>query len=108
MLASTAWVGQIDGTNSEWVQHMARRKSEAAEVRIMESCDMCGAAFQMGPHVYDGKFLSRYQLSVCKPCFEGNWDGWAPHFEQTLKAHLKAKGIPLPRRNAAGHYFRGD
>ena len=87
---------------------MAKRKSVGDEIRIMETCDICGAGFQMGPHIYNGKFVAAYQVSVCKPCFEGNWDGWAPHFEQTLEAHLKAKGIPFPRRNAAGYYPRGD
>jgi hypothetical protein len=86
---------------------MARRPSKQDEFRIMETCAMCGSSFQFGPHIYDGKFIAAYQISVCRSCFESNWDGWAPHYEARLEAHLKAKGIPLPNRNAEGFYPRG-
>lgn len=77
-----------------------------SEEKIMCQCDMCGNKFQMGQHVYNGKFISRYQISVCKSCWDGNWDGWAPHYEQRLIAHLQKKGIPLPERNAKGWFPR--
>jgi len=35
-------------------------------------------------------------------CWEANWDGWAPHLEAKVTARLKAKGLPLPARNAKG------
>ena len=63
---------------------------------------MCGRQFQMGPHRYDGKFISRYQISVCRACYEGNWDGWAPHWEQHLVAHLKKNKLQIPEPNAKG------
>ena len=63
---------------------------------------MCGLKFQMGPHVYDGKYISHYKISVCKGCWDGNWDGWAPEFEKKLLAHLKTEGISIPDRNEKG------
>ena len=78
------------------------------ELKNMVACEMCGTQFQMGPHVYEGKFIPRFQLSVCTGCFQGNWDGWAPHYEARLETHLRKKGIALPKRNAAGYYPRGD
>ncbi len=73
-----------------------------SEHKIMDSCFMCGRQFQMGPHRYDGKFISGYQISVCWACYEGNWDGWAPHWEQILVAHLKKNKLLIPERNAKG------
>lgn len=70
--------------------------------KIMCSCSLCGNHFQFGPHRYDGKHISRYQITVCMSCWNGNWDGWAPHLEERLIAHLQQKGIPIPERNAKG------
>jgi hypothetical protein len=71
------------------------------DVALFE-CEMCRASFQMGPHRYDGKHIQSYNLTVCKSCWEGNWDGWAPHREAKLIKHLNAKGMPIPPRNAKG------
>ncbi len=73
-----------------------------AQDKIMVRCDMCGNQFQMGPHVYDGKYIKRYDLSVCKLCYDGNWDGWGPNHEDRLIQHLKEKRISLPPRNEKG------
>lgn len=70
--------------------------------KIMCSCSLCGRQFQFGPHRYDGKHIPRYQITVCMSCWDGNWDGWAPHLEERLIAHLQQKGIPIPERNAKG------
>ena len=70
--------------------------------KLMFPCDLCSKMFQMGPHIYDGKFIVRYQLSVCKSCWDNNWDGWGPYLERRLIAHLRAKDIPVPERNAKG------
>jgi hypothetical protein len=43
---------------------------------------------------------------VCRPCYEGNHDGWSPLFEATLERHLKDLGLPMGGRNAAGFYPR--
>lgn len=70
--------------------------------KIIYSCALCENQFQFGPHFYDGKYISRYQITVCMSCWTGNWDGWAPHLEERLIAHLQEKGLPTPERNAKG------
>jgi len=72
-----------------------------AEEKIMQRCFMCGSEYQFGPHRYDGKYISRYQISVCRSCYDSNWDGWA-HYEPRLVAHLKANNLPIPARNEKG------
>lgn len=73
-----------------------------AEHKTTFPCFMCGRQFQMGPHRYDGTFISRYQISVCRACYESNWDGWAPHWGEHIVAHLKKNKLPIPERNARG------
>jgi hypothetical protein len=68
--------------------------------KFMCNCGICGSVFQFGPHIYNGKHIAGYQLTVCNSCWQGNWDGWNPTSEKTLIAHLNSKGIPLPQRNA--------
>ncbi|MEE9606305.1 MAG: hypothetical protein V3U03_01095, partial [Myxococcota bacterium] len=70
--------------------------------KLMQKCDLCGSEYQYGPHNYDGKFIRKYQLKVCMSCYEGNWDGWAPHLEIKLIAHLKERGLAAPARNEKG------
>ncbi|OGP22949.1 MAG: hypothetical protein A2038_11975 [Deltaproteobacteria bacterium GWA2_57_13] len=65
-----------------------------------ETCFMCGSEFRMGAGIYNGHYIRRYQISACKACWAGNWDGWHPHYEARLIEHLKAKRIPVPKRNA--------
>ncbi len=65
-------------------------------------CDLCGGSYQMGRHIYDGKQIRRYQMSVCKLCYLGNSDGWAPHYEPRIISHLKEKKLPIPERNDEG------
>ncbi len=71
-----------------------------SEKKFMDKCFICDGQFQMGPHVYDGRYIKSYNISVCMSCYEGNWDGWAPPYEQRLIDHLKEKGLPIPSRNA--------
>ena len=71
-------------------------------------CDMCGKKVQHSNHRYEGRMIPRYKLFVCQSCYDGNWDGWAPHSEGRLVAHLNAKGIPFLERNAKGLFPRGD
>ena len=66
-------------------------------------CDVCGRAYQHGPHRYEGHRLDLYGgIFCCDTCWNGNWDGWAPQFEKVLLEHLKANGIAPPQRNAKG------
>ncbi len=69
---------------------------------IMHPCFMCGSQFQMGEHIYDGKYIRRYDIIVCMPCWDGNRDGWTPDYETRLIAHLENEGIPIPERNENG------
>jgi hypothetical protein len=76
------------------------------EPKIMFDCELCGGAYQMGPHVYEEHQLTHYQMWLCHRCYSMNWDGFAPHYESAFERHLASKAIPLPKRNAAGWYPR--
>ena len=69
---------------------------------IMHPCFMCGSQFQMGEHIYDGKYIRRYYITVCMACWDGNWDGWTPDYDTRLITHLENEGIPIPGRNEKG------
>lgn len=73
-----------------------------AEYQLMMNCDLCGARFQFGPNRYAGNFVERYQMLVCRTCWEGSWDGYGPFYEAKILAHLEEKGLPVPERNAEG------
>jgi hypothetical protein len=74
-----------------------------AEEKFMFKCDVCGMPYQQGPHRYDGHKLELYGgIFCCDSCWMANWDGWAPHLEEALIAHLNRKGLPIPKRNARG------
>ncbi len=51
---------------------------------------------------YEGKHISRFKIEVCSACYDSNWDGWAPSYEEKLIKHLKDKGLPVPDRNTKG------
>lgn len=78
-----------------------------AGFKHMENCNLCGGAFQFGPHIYDGEWIPRYKLLLCRVCFASNWDGIGPIFEPKFEAHLNAHGIDFPPRNSKGWYPRG-
>jgi hypothetical protein len=48
------------------------------------------------------KYVERYDISVCRVCWDGNWDGWARDYETRIIEHLKQKGLPVPVRNVWG------
>jgi len=68
----------------------------------MHPCFMCGSQFQMGEHIYDGKYIRRYDIVVCMSCWDGNWDGCTLDYETHLITHLEKEGIPIPERNEKG------
>ena len=74
--------------------------------KIMKPCDLCDHSFQFGPQRYEGQYLNHYEMLLCEGCYKGNWDGFAPHYEEKIKAHLNSKGIPLPERNEKGWFPR--
>lgn len=69
-------------------------------------CDLCGKHVRHSHHHYEGRVIPRYQLFVCKTCYEGNWDGWGPAHEPVLIDHLAKKGLPMPARNEKGYFPR--
>lgn len=70
--------------------------------QITELCFSCGQSFAFGQNAYHGRFIPNYQIMVCRGCNDANWEGWAPFVEGKLLAHLKAKGLEVPARNAQG------
>lgn len=70
--------------------------------RLMVECDSCGSKFEFGPSRFAGQHIEKYKLTVCDPCYNGNWDGWGPAREPNVIAHLKRQGIPIPARNEKG------
>lgn len=71
-----------------------------SQERIMSNCDICGNSYQHGPHRHEGHRLHLYgEIMACDSCWRGNHDGWAPHREPILLAHLQRQGLPVPARN---------
>jgi hypothetical protein len=56
----------------------------------------------MEEHIYDGTYISRYEIEVCNNCWLINWDGWTPHHGNKIINHLKKNGIPVPPMNEKG------
>jgi hypothetical protein len=73
---------------------------------IMYDCDFCSQKFQMGPHIYNGKYIKTYKILVCKSCYGSNWDGWSPHHESILLKHIEKHGLIIPKRNDEGYLPR--
>ena len=69
---------------------------------MMIQCFCCQQGFRFGPGRYDGRHVAAYDISVCDACYETNWDGWAPHMDSRLVAHMKAKQRTVPERNSKG------
>ncbi len=64
----------------------------------MERCDICGNEFQFSDHQYDGRKCQGYNMMACRSCYDGNHDGWAPHYEDRILKHLEDHGIEEPER----------
>ena len=78
------------------------REQSVKPTPAMVPCDVCGKAFQFGPHRYDGRAIATYGIAACMQCWDSNWDGWARHFEAKVKARLLAEGRASPPRNLKG------
>ena len=74
--------------------------------KIMLNCELCNRAYQFGPHLYSGKYIRKYELSVCMGCYTVNHDGWAPHLEEKIIKHIENKGLSIPRKNCNGYLPR--
>jgi len=73
-----------------------------SEDKFMLQCFMCRKEFQFSPHIYAGRHIPAYNITVCDTCYKSNWDGWAPHYERKLIEHLKKENLPIPERNEKG------
>jgi hypothetical protein len=69
--------------------------------RYMIDCFLCRQSFQFGPHRYDGKGIGAWKISVCLPCYNGNWDGLVPEQHPKLMQNLKDLGLE-PALNSRG------
>lgn len=78
-----------------------------SDEKFMFKCDVCGSSYQHGPHKFQGHRLKLYgDISACDTCWQGNHDGWVPHYEKRMLAHLERQGLPIPPRNDKGFYPR--
>lgn len=71
-----------------------------------QDCFTCGKQYQMSAGRYDGENIKRFQFGVCNTCYEANWDGWNPRFEQKILKHLEEHNITPPERNDKGLFPR--
>jgi len=79
-----------------------------ASDQLKFKCDVCGRDYVHGPHRYEGHKLFLYGGAfACDTCWNGNHDGWAPHYEEALLALLKAHNLPAPPRLENGLLPRG-
>lgn len=74
---------------------------------IYYNCKICGQRFRYGPKIYDGQHINKYNLTVCKNCFQSAKDGWQKSDEKRLLDHLKKEKISTPSRNSNGLFPRG-
>lgn len=65
-------------------------------------CGICGEKHYQGIGCYPLRKVGGYELFCCKPCYDGNWDGWNSSREGVLLARLKELGIKPPPRNEDG------
>ena len=62
------------------------------------TCELCDSSYQHGPGLFKGHKAHLYGIMVCDSCWNGNWDGWNPSFEEKLLLILKEKSLPVPKR----------
>jgi hypothetical protein len=67
---------------------------------MKKRCPICDETFRYGPDAYEGQYILAYEITTCSICYKGYWDGWGGFAEPVILAHLKAKGIEPPARNA--------
>ena len=77
--------------------------------KILHKCGLCNSEYEYGFGKYNGRPLKLYgYLSCCDTCWNSNWDGWAPHYEEKLLNFLKEKKLPIPARNSKGWLPRDE
>ena len=48
------------------------------------------------------RHIRRYDMNVCRACWDRNWDGWPREDEPRILDRLAARGLPVPVRNVLG------
>jgi hypothetical protein len=70
---------------------------------FMFNCAVCDQPYQHGTHLYEGRKLELYGgIFCCRPCWDGNWDGWGPRAEPRIVNILMQNALPIPNRNKSG------
>jgi hypothetical protein len=81
---------------------MVRRGTIREQDKHYIKCDLCPAMVWHGPHRYDGHWSPSWQMFFCATCWGASWDGFASWHDAAIIAHLRAKGLPPPKRNSDG------
>jgi hypothetical protein len=61
----------------------------------MITCGLCGKSFQFGPHVYNGRYIKRWDEQICRECDNGNHDGLVIEHHPEFIERLRSKGVDL-------------
>ena len=64
-----------------------------------EACDFCGNDYKCSNGNYEGKYISKFELKLCRICFSGSHDGVPPLYEDKFVSLCKERGKDLPQRN---------
>ncbi len=68
-------------------------------------CDFCEGDFQLGPQVYEGKFIPKHKLHLCDGCYTINRRGVLHNYVAQFKNHLDKNNIAPPEVNTEGFYI---
>ena len=74
--------------------------------QIEASCDLCDEMDSAGNGDWSVSVLPHYNLTVCKACYRGSYDGFGPVAEPSFVAHMRKHNLNLPPRNENGWYPR--
>jgi hypothetical protein len=66
---------------------------EQVDEKFAQECYLCQQKFQFGNHIYDGRWVALWSITVCRTCLKGNWDGIVPGHHPHLEQHLVSSNI---------------
>jgi hypothetical protein len=69
--------------------------------KLIIECFLCRRTFRFGPQQYDGRAIPQWGTTVCRNCYDFNWDGVVPDRFPHLVPYLQSQGIEV-RYNANG------
>ncbi len=64
-------------------------------------CFLCGRSFECGPHLYKGRHIDTWNISVCQGCHSSPFGEVPPIYTSKVRRHLDERGIQY-RRNSQG------